>query len=152
MNWTTDTPTKPGWYWWRNLIRNQGPLVVEVWADEQGHLKSGRPPTLSKEALMYRATSGRSGRGNDHRGRLIASSGSLRGGLCLLLGSRFPTDDAVIVSGQKAGVGPFQFQIQDAHKQVDYPAVATLLAMPPLALPSLGLFRVSLPGPQAHDV
>jgi hypothetical protein len=32
--------------------------------------------------------------------------------LCRLLGSRFSTDDAVVVARQKAGVGPFQFQIE----------------------------------------
>ena len=43
MTWSTARPTKPGWYWWRNLIKARGPLVVEVWIDEHGHLKSGPP-------------------------------------------------------------------------------------------------------------
>ena len=44
MKWSTDKPTQPGWYWWRNVVKGQRPLLVEVWVDGQGHLKSGPPP------------------------------------------------------------------------------------------------------------
>jgi len=43
LKWTTKKPASPGWYWWRNLSKCQGPILVEVWNDEQGHLKSGPP-------------------------------------------------------------------------------------------------------------
>jgi hypothetical protein len=43
MNWTTQKPLTPGWYWWRNVSKGQGPILVEVWVDEHGHLKSGSP-------------------------------------------------------------------------------------------------------------
>lgn len=43
MNWTTDKPATPGWYWWRNVLKGQGPILVEVWTDEHGRLNSGPP-------------------------------------------------------------------------------------------------------------
>ena len=29
MTWTTEKPTKPGWYWWRNNASE--PRVVNIW-------------------------------------------------------------------------------------------------------------------------
>ena len=33
MNWTTEKPTQPGWYWLRNLI---GLEIVKVWDTRRG--------------------------------------------------------------------------------------------------------------------
>ena len=33
MTWTTDTPTKPGWYWFR--VRQMKPRIIEVIAEHE---------------------------------------------------------------------------------------------------------------------
>jgi hypothetical protein len=41
MNWTTDKPTKPGWYWWRNLKDGMQPSMTLVDKDKGGLYAGG---------------------------------------------------------------------------------------------------------------
>jgi hypothetical protein len=49
MTWTTEKPTKPGWYWWRPLSTD-APALVEVTIDGDGFLKSGPPANFIEGA------------------------------------------------------------------------------------------------------
>ena len=51
MNWTTDKPRRPGWYWWRNLSKGQAPTLIEVKVDEYSFLKSGAPAHFVEGSL-----------------------------------------------------------------------------------------------------
>ena len=36
MTWTTEKPTKPGWYWWRQLPTDTEFQIVRVRVDDMG--------------------------------------------------------------------------------------------------------------------
>lgn len=38
--WTTEAPTKPGWYWWRS--EKDDPRPVQIWESHQSGLAAGR--------------------------------------------------------------------------------------------------------------
>ena len=65
MNWSTDIPARPGWYWWRNRAKGHAPALVEVKVDEYWFLKVVHLPVSSKSALyrtlMKDGPSGQSG-------------------------------------------------------------------------------------------
>jgi hypothetical protein len=50
MNWTTDKPTKPGFYWWRNRLPDAHARLVEVAIDGYGCLRSGPPANFIEGA------------------------------------------------------------------------------------------------------
>jgi len=47
MNWSTDKPVKPGWYWWRPLSTDT-PTLVEVTIDGDGFLSTHPPASALK--------------------------------------------------------------------------------------------------------
>jgi hypothetical protein len=60
MNWSTNKPKKPGWYWWRPLSTD-APTLVEVTLEEDGVLKVG-PPAILVEGGNLGHASGEWGR------------------------------------------------------------------------------------------
>jgi hypothetical protein len=52
VKWTTDKPTKPGWYWWRNRSKSNASALVEITIDEHGLLKSGPPAYFAEGSLV----------------------------------------------------------------------------------------------------
>ena len=57
MTWTTEKPTTPGWYWWRNLSTDGHAHLVEVTIDGDGVLRIG-PPASSIEGGRLGDTTG----------------------------------------------------------------------------------------------
>jgi hypothetical protein len=50
MNWTTDKPTKPGYYWWRSRSPDGHAHLVEVTIDGDGFFESGPPANFIEGA------------------------------------------------------------------------------------------------------
>jgi hypothetical protein len=52
MKWSSKKPNTPGWYWWRNLSKDQPATLVEVKLNAEGFLESGPPANFIEGRLL----------------------------------------------------------------------------------------------------
>lgn len=53
MKWSSKKkPSHPGWYWWRNLSKDQPATLVEVKTNPDGFLESGPPANFIEGRLL----------------------------------------------------------------------------------------------------
>ena len=51
MNWSTEKPTTPGWYWWRTTIEGL-PTLIEITMDGDGVLRTGPPASAIQDGRL----------------------------------------------------------------------------------------------------